>query len=282
MNAFERPSSLPSSIGLRFALSSIMLVITMTACAGGPSPTATAPPPASSSQASSTPSSAPVSQPTPVPSQPVVPTAAAPTEPAQPTQAPAPANSPTLAKSFKGFRLPDSDPCQLLSQADVEKALGKPIKSASTTNDQNTGAKGCFYVSEPGQSFATITYWQGDDAKLQLLGNIAQMQQKGCSVSLNATTRRATPTPLPPEVDALKSKPLVDLFGVYAQLLKEKCPPGTQELSALGEAALMDSMLHSVHIVAGDVYLLFLLADSDLTEQKQIEGVRLLTASLVK
>lgn len=281
MTTLVRPSSSVGFAKRRFALSSVLLVIALAACTTGPAPTAVEPP-AASNQSNSTPSSAPVSQPTSVPTQPIASTVTAPTAPAQPTKAPAPTDLPTLTKSFQGFRLPDGDPCKLLAQADVEKALGKPVKSSTATNDQNTGAKGCFYQNDPGKSFVTLTYWQGDDAKMQLLGNIAQLQQKGCGFSMTATTRRATPTPLPPEVDALKSKPLVDLFGVYAQLLKEKCPPGTQELSALGESALMDSMLHSVHIVAGEAYLLFLLADSDLTEQKQIEGVRLLAGSLFK
>jgi hypothetical protein len=281
MNTRVRPSSSLGSAKLRFALSCDLLILALAACTTSQAPTSVAPPP-SSNQASSTPSSAPVSRPTLAPTQPVAPTVTSSTAATQPTQVPAPANSPTLAKSFQGFRLPDIDPCKLLSQADVEKALGKPIKSATASSDQNTGAKGCFYLNDPGMSFVTLTYWQGDDAKMQLLGSIAQMHQKGCSISVTATTRRATPTPLPPEVDALKSKPLVDLFGVYAQLLKEKCPPGTQELSALGESALMDSMLHSVHIVAGEAYVMFLLADNDLTEQKQIEGVRLLAGSLFK
>lgn len=200
-----------------------------------------------------------------------------------PTRIVAPTVAPVLAKSFKGFRLPDGDPCKLLAQADVERALGKPIKSASGANDQNTGAKSCFYLNDPGKSFVLVTYLQGDDAKLQLLGSIAQLQQKGCSsFSGGGTTRRVTPTPLPPAVDALKPKSLVELFGIHAQLSKEKCPPGSRDLSGLGEGASMDPVLGTAHIVAGEVYLVFFLADSDLTEQKRIEGVRLLAASLFK
>lgn len=282
MNPFARPSSFTSHTERRFAWSSILTVIALAACTATQTSTSAAPPPASSSQSIPTPSSVAASLPTLVPTQPAVPTVTAPTTPVQPTKAPAPTDSPTLAKSFKGFRLPDTDPCKLLAQADVEKALGKPIKTATVMNDQNTGAKGCYYLNDPGKSFATLTYWQGDDAKMQLLGNIAQIQQKGCSISGTATTRRVTPTPLPPAVDALKSKSLVELFGIHAQLLKGKCPPGTRDFSGLGEGALMDPMVGTMHIVAGEVYLMFLFFDGDLTEQKEIEGIRLLAASLFK
>lgn len=282
MYTFVRPSSFANYAGLSFALSSIMMVIAVTACTAGQSPTSIAPLPASS-QSSSAPSSVAVSQPSPAPTQPAAPTVTAPTAAAQPTKASAPAASPTPAKSFKGFRLPDGDPCKLLAQADVERALGKPIKSASAANDQNTGAKGCFYLNDPGKSFFLVTYWQGDDAKMQLLGSIAQLQQKGDIFSGGGTTRRVTPTPLPPAVAALKPKSLVELFGIHAQLSKEKYPSARGlDLSGLGEGAAMDPVLGNGHIVAGEVYLVFFLADSDLTEQKRIEGIRLLAASLFK
>lgn len=276
-------------------LSGASLIVALAACTAEQArPSAVSSP--SSSQPSYVPSSTTTSQPAPIPTQPVAPTATAPTVPtqpaaptatgptvsAQPTKAPSPAASATPAKSFKGFRLPDGDPCKLLAQADVEKALGKTIKSTLVLNDQNSGAKGCFYQNDPGKSFVSFSYLQGDDAKMQLLGNIAQWQAMGCSVSMTATTRRVTPTPLPAAVAALKPKSLVELFALQTQLLKEKCPPGSKDVADLGESAMMDSVFHTVHIVAGEVYLMFLVADGDLTEQKQIEGVRVLALSLFK
>lgn len=291
MTHVRNKGSFAGRAGVRFALSSLLMVIAVSACTTGQAQPSVVSSATFSSPSTSAPSPVAMSQPTPMPTQSVAPTAtgptvpaqpAAPTASAQPSKASAPAASAASAKNFKGFGLPDGDPCKLLSQADVEKALGKPIKSVTVMNDPNSGAKGCFYLNDPGKSFVSLSYLQGEDAKMQLLSNIAQLQAKGCGFSMTATTRRVTPTPLPPAVAALKPKSLVELFESQTQLLKEKCPPGSKDLAGVGEGALMDSLFRTVHIVAGEVYLMVLLADGDLTEQKQIEGVRRLATSLLK
>ncbi len=178
--------------------------------------------------------------------------------------------------------MPDGDPCKLVAQAEVEKALGKPVKSTTVMNDPNRGAKGCFYLNDPGKSFVTLTYLVGEDARLEMLSIIAQLQATGCRLSMTATTRRVTPTPLPAAVDALKTQSLTELFALQSQLLKEKCAPASKDLEGVGEGALMDSIFYTVHVAAGEVYLMLLVADGDLTEEKRIEGVKMLAASLLK
>ncbi len=149
------------------------------------------------------------------------------------------------------------DLCTLLDPTSVEAALGE-----STTPSPGPGL--CLFVGASGTQSVSVMALSGEAAKNLFLATIAQLQAD-CTVSFSMQGE-ATPTPFPPEVQALADRSLAELIDLQDQVQREQCgfiptPEEYQRLDGLGEAAYFQVLdlgfvQSGIVVVAhGDTYL---------------------------
>ncbi len=152
---------------------------------------------------------------------------------------------------------PTADACALIPPAQVEALLGEPL-------GQPSAAPGvCVTAGQSGQRSFTVVVQSADVAKPGLLGTIAQFKN-GCSLSFSGGTN-ITPTPLPPDIQALSSKPLAELMAMVAEGY-QKCniPDGYQPTTpTIGDASYTSRLdmgfLQTMYLLvaSGDSYASF-------------------------
>ena len=124
--------------------------------------------------------------------------------------------APATAKSSLATALTETDACNLLDAARAGTILGETVNPPTPVNAP--GYSVCTFFTSTGKGiYVTIT--MGDQAKKNLLNEIAQYQ-KGCSIGYSGGT--STATPFPPEVEALMSKSVLELFQMDIQM-QGKC-----------------------------------------------------------
>ena len=179
---------------------------------------------------------------------------------------------PEAAPSAGQVEITELNPCALVTKEYVETVFGYSVDEPTLT--QETAFSMCFYIIKPGEGL-TITIFEGDHAKNNFLNEIAQLQQ-GCSLSYKATTREETPTPLPPDVEALRSKSISDLFLEDRELWKS-CGGSHSQMAELGSNvyALRQMGLNSagIGITTENIYAHYSLFLSDMTAEQALEAV---------
>jgi hypothetical protein len=238
LTAYRSPAAPASTPDLK-ATAAVALAATFTA--QSPTPTLVAP-------AAATPGAPPAPATPPAagaqPSPTVVPAVAS----------PAPGGAPiVLAKPLS----PTGDACALIPAAQVEALLGEPL-------GQPSSAPGvCVIAGQSGQRSFTVVLQPAEAAKPGLLGTLAQFKT-GCSLSFSGGTN-ITPTPLPPDIQALSGQPLKDLMAQVAEGY-QKCnlPDGYKPTSPLiGDASYTTHLdmgfMQAVYLIiaSGDTYASF-------------------------
>lgn len=166
----------------------------------------------------------------------------------------------------------ESDPCKYLTQEQVEQVLSELV--TDTIPADSDTLRSCTYIAKPGEQFVTIAVYQGEAAKLYLLSEIAQLQND-CSVSYSFSTNPEEPTPLPPEVQALMSSTLPELFVMDLEV-QTGCGGSYQALPELGsnvytfQTFIMGAI---IGIASDDIYVTFLYADVGLDAEQSLAVV---------
>jgi hypothetical protein len=124
------------------------------------------------------------------------------------------ASTPSLptAGTTSSTALAETDACKLLSEAKASQILGEAVIPPAASNAP--GYSVCTFFTSTGKGIY-VTIAMGDQAKKNFLNEISQYQ-KGCSVSYSGGTNTATP--FPPEVEALMSKSVLELFQMDIQM----------------------------------------------------------------
>ena len=188
-----------------------------------------------------------------------------------------PLSTATLASASTGGQPPQTktgltgtDACKLYDAAQASKLLGDPVNPPASYNPP--GSSVCTFFTKTGKGIY-VSIVMGDQAKKNLLNEIGQYQ-KGCSVSYSGGT--STATPFPPEIEAMMSKPLLELYEMDLKMLA-KCGGKVDALTEFGSNAyLIPSGLNMgvVVILSGDNYYSFSYADPKLDITKMQEKAK--------
>jgi hypothetical protein len=184
------------------------------------------------------------------------------------------ASSPTLpaTEAAHAATLTETDACKFLDEARASAILGEAVIPPAPANAP--GYSVCTYFTNTGKGiYVAIT--MGDQAKSNFLNEIAQYQ-KGCSVSYSGGTNTATP--FPPQVEALMSKSVLELFQMDIQL-QVSCGGKVEPVPEFGpnaHAYLTPTGLPigTVALVSGDNFYSFGYADPGLDIAQMVEKAK--------
>lgn len=184
------------------------------------------------------------------------------------------ASPPTLppAETAPTATLTETDACKLLDEAGASALLGEAVIPPTPAN--SPGYSVCTYFTSTGKGiYLAIT--MGDQAKRNFLNEIAQYQE-GCSVSYSAGTNTATP--FPPQVEALMSKSVLELFQMDIQL-QVSCGGKVDPVPDFGPNAYAYLtptawQIGTVAVVSGDNFYSFGYADPGLDIAQMVEKAK--------
>ena len=189
-----------------------------------------------------------------------------------------PLSMPT-AEVIPAMALTETDACKLLDEAEASAILGETVIPPAPINAP--GYSVCTYFTSTGKGIY-ITITMGDQAKRNFLNEIAQYQ-KGCSVGYSGGTNTATP--FPPEVEALMSKSVLELFQMDIQMQVncggkiEPAPEfGPNAYAYLTPTALQ---IGTLAIVSGDNFYSFAYADPRLDIVQMVEKAKEVTRAVM-
>jgi hypothetical protein len=166
----------------------------------------------------------------------------------------------------------ETDACKLFDELKACQVLGEAVIPPAPAN--SPGYSVCPFFTSTGKGiYVAITI--GDQAKKNLLNEISQYQ-KGCSVSYSGGT--STATPFPPEVEALMSKQVLELYQMDIEM-QVNCGGQIEPLPEFGPDAyayLTTSGLQmgTVAIVSGDRIYSFSYADPQLNIAQMVEKAK--------
>jgi hypothetical protein len=192
----------------------------------------------------------------------------------QPSTVTVQASSPTLpaTEAAPAATLTETDACKLLDEAGASAILGEAVMPPTPANAP--GYSVCTYFTSTGKGiYVAIT--MSDQAKRNFLNEIAQYQQ-GCSVGYSAGTNTATP--FPPEVEALMSRSVLELFQMDIQL-QVNCGGKVEPVPEFGSNAyayLTPTALRmgTVAVVSGDNFYSFGYADPGLDIAQMVQKAK--------
>ena len=191
---------------------------------------------------------------------------------AKPSAIPPQASPPSLPTAESKSVLTETDACKLLDETKASTILGEAIIPPTPANAP--GYSVCTFFTSTGKGiYVTIT--MGDQAKKNFLNEISQYQ-KGCSVGYSGGT--STATPFPPEVEALMSKSVLELFQMDIQM-QVNCGGKVEPLPEFGPNAyayLTPSafQIGALTIVSGDNVYSFAYADPGLDIPQMVEKAK--------
>jgi hypothetical protein len=173
----------------------------------------------------------------------------------------------------------ETDACKLLSAEQASQFLGETINPPMPYNAPCSSV--CTYFTNSGKGIY-IAITMGDFAKKNSLNEISQYQ-KGCSVSYSGGTNTATP--FPPEVEAMMSRPVLELFQLNVQM-QTKCAIMIEPIPEFGPyayayltAGLMQ--VGAVAIVSGDQVYSFSYADPTMDIPGMVGKAKEITAAVI-
>ena len=187
------------------------------------------------------------------------------------------ASPPSLptAEATPATALTETDACKLLDEAKASTILGEAVTPPTPANAP--GYSVCTYFTSTGKGIY-ITITMSDQAKRNFLNEIAQYQ-KGCSVGYSGGTNTATP--FPPEVEALMSKSVLELFQMDIQM-QVNCGGKVEPVPEFGPNAYAyltptAFQIGTLAIVSGDNFYSFAYADPGLDIAQMVEKAKEVT-----
>jgi hypothetical protein len=189
-----------------------------------------------------------------------------------------PPSMPT-AEVISAMALTETDACKLLDETEASAILGETIIPPAPINAP--GYSVCTYFTSTGKGIYTAIT-MGDQAKRNFLNEIAQCQ-KGCSVGYSGGTNTATP--FPPEVEALMSKSVLELFQMDIQL-QVNCGWKIEPAPEFGPNAYayftpIALQIGTLAIVSGDNFYSFSYADPGLDIVQMVEKAKEVTRAVM-
>jgi len=166
----------------------------------------------------------------------------------------------------------ETDACKLFDEIKACNVLGEAVLPPVPAN--SAGYSVCPFFTSTGKGiYVAITI--GDQAKKNVLNEISQYQ-KGCSVSYSGGS--STATPFPPEIEALMSKQLPELYRMNVEL-QGKCGVQIEPLPEFGPDAYAyltttGLQMGTVAIVSGDRVYSFSYADPKLDIAQMVEKAK--------
>ena len=185
----------------------------------------------------------------------------------------------TIAEATPATALTETDACKLLDKERASTILGETVNPPTPTNAP--GYSVCTFFTSTGKGIY-ITITMGEQAKRNFLNEIAQYQ-KGCSVGYSGGTNTATP--FPPEVEALMSKSVLELFQMDIQM-QGNCGGKIEPVSEFGPNAYAyltptGFQIGTVAIVSGDNFYSFAYADPGMDIAQMVEKAKEVTRAVL-
>ena len=179
------------------------------------------------------------------------------------------------AKATPATALTETNACKLLDEAKASTILGETVIPPTPANAP--GYSVCTFFTSTGKGIY-ITITMGEQAKRNFLNEIAQYQ-KGCSVGYSGGTNTATP--FPPEVEALMSKSVLELFQMDLQM-QVNCGGKVEPVPEFGPNAYAyltptAFQIGTLAIVSGDNIYSFAYADPGLDIVQMVEKAKEVT-----
>ena len=167
--------------------------------------------------------------------------------------------------------LSETDACKLFDEVKASQVLGESVPAMPANTP---GYSVCTFFTNTGKGIY-ITITMGDQAKKNFLNEISQYQ-KGCSVSYSGGT--STATPFPPEIEALMSKSVLELFQRDIQM-QVNCGGKVEPLPEFGPTAYayltpIAFQIGALTIVSGDNVYSFAYADPGLDIPQMVEKAK--------
>ncbi|MCJ7435774.1 MAG: DUF3558 domain-containing protein [Anaerolineales bacterium] len=165
------------------------------------------------------------------------------------------------------------DPCKLVTKESAEAALGQSVDEPIVVDDATV--RSCMYNAVPGEKLISVSVYTGGNAKNNLLNEIAQLQN-GCNLSFKGSTKPQTPTPFPPEVEALKIESILDLYLRDLEIQKG-CGGSYAQLADLGDNAYtFQSFIVGtvIGVATDDVLVYFVIGDISMTPEQTLEAAK--------
>jgi hypothetical protein len=203
----------------------------------------------------------------------------APDEVAAPAQEITPAETveseqPPASASGGMVAFADLEACTLVTSQSAEAAFGQPVDGPVRTSD--TSVVSCSYFAVPAERFVTVTVYEGEDARNYLLNEITQLQS-GCELVLSTGE---LPTTFPPEVEALRSQSILDLFKQDLSV-KSDCWGGQgfkfEQLAELGENVYFyEAFLQGaiIGVATENAFITFLVGDVGAAPEQALEEAK--------
>jgi hypothetical protein len=168
------------------------------------------------------------------------------------------------------LEIKELDPCALVSKEKVETALGKSVGDAVVAKDEVQTS--CTYMAGGGESLVTMSARNEAGAKSFLLSDIAALQDNCEVIWLN--TWAGEPA-LSPEVEALRSETVLDLF-INDLELQEGCGLTYEQLDDLGGNAyhFMPFFGVVIGVATDDALVTFLLSDAGMSAEAQMDAAK--------
>jgi len=165
------------------------------------------------------------------------------------------------------------DPCKLVTKESAEAALGLPVDEPFIADEATFRL--CMYSAVPGEKMVSVTVFEGENAKNYFLNSSTQLLN-GCQMSFTATTRQQTPTPFPPEVEALKVESVLDLYLRDLEAWKG-CGGSYAQLADLGDNAYTSQGIivgAGIGVATENVFVSFLVGDTGMTPEQALEAAK--------
>jgi hypothetical protein len=167
--------------------------------------------------------------------------------------------------------LSETDACKLFDEVKASQVMGESVPAMPANTP---GYSVCTFFTNTGKGIY-ITITMGDQAKKNFLNEISQYQ-KGCSVSYSGGT--STATPFPPEIEALMSKSVLELFQMDIQM-QVNCGGKVEPLPEFGPNAYayltpVAFKIGALAIVSGDNVYSFAYADPGLDIPQMVEKAK--------
>lgn len=179
------------------------------------------------------------------------------------------------------IQITETDPCKLVTKENVEAALGQAVDEPVIAQDATVAS--CTYIATPGEKFVTVAVYIDENARNHLLNEIAQLQN-GCQFSLGTASEQ--PTPFPPEVEALRTSSIEELF-VKDLALQDGCGLGPYaQLTDLGENAYTGFTFVQgviIGVATDNAFVTFLVADTNSSHEDALgKAKEIVKASILK
>lgn len=189
------------------------------------------------------------------------------------TESPPLSTSSPAASEVTNVVINELDPCKLVTKESAETALGLPVDEPFIADEATFRL--CMYSAVPGEKMVSVTVFEGENAKNYFLNSSTQLLN-GCQMSFTATTRQQTPTPFPPEVEALKVESILDLYLRDLEAWKG-CGGSYAQLADLGDNAYTSQGFivgAVIGVATEDVYASFLVGDTGMTPEQALEAAK--------